>query len=94
MENLDPNDQTFSARQGTTPEAIKLDYAEQLKYELARDRYTATTNNRYIALSRAIRDRLIDRWIETQQAHHDDRVKRVYYLSLEFLMGRALGNWF
>ena len=81
-----------SARQGTTPEAIQIGYAEQLKYELARDRYTSTKNNRYIALSRAIRDRLIDRWIETQQAHHDDRVKRVYYLSLEFLMGRALGN--
>lgn len=81
-----------NARQGTTPEDIQLDYAEQLKYELGRDRYTSTKNNRYIALSRAIRDRLIDRWIETQQAHHNDKVKRVYYLSLEFLMGRALGN--
>lgn len=91
MENLE-NDHQSSTRQGTTPESIQLDYAEQLKYELARDRYTSTKNNRYIALSRAIRDRLIDRWIETQQAHHDDRVKRVYYLSLEFLMGRALGN--
>ncbi len=91
MPHLD-TDHQHSTRQGTTPESIQLDYAEQLKYELARDRYTSTKNNRYIALSRAIRDRLIDRWIETQQAHHDDRVKRVYYLSLEFLMGRALGN--
>ncbi|MCD8350725.1 MAG: glycogen/starch/alpha-glucan phosphorylase [Planctomycetaceae bacterium] len=91
MSHLD-TDHQHSTRQGTTPESIQLDYAEQLKYELARDRYTSTKNNRYIALSRAIRDRLIDRWIETQQAHHDDRVKRVYYLSLEFLMGRALGN--
>ncbi len=81
-----------STRQGTTPETIQQDFAEHLKYELGRDRYTATKNNRYIALSRTIRDRLIDRWIETQQAHHDDRVKRVYYLSLEFLMGRSLGN--
>ncbi len=91
MHNTESDHQS-STRQGTTPESIQLDYAEQLKYELARDRYTSTKNNRYIALSRAIRDRLIDRWIETQQAHHDDRVKRVYYLSLEFLMGRALGN--
>ncbi|MDR2390686.1 MAG: glycogen/starch/alpha-glucan phosphorylase [Planctomycetota bacterium] len=81
-----------SARQGTTPEAIQVGYAEHLKYELARDRYTSTRHNRYIALSRAVRDRLIDRWIETQQTHHDDKVKRIYYLSLEFLMGRALGN--
>ncbi|MCC8165309.1 MAG: glycogen/starch/alpha-glucan phosphorylase [Planctomycetes bacterium] len=91
MQNTESDHQS-STRQGTTPESIQLDYAEQLKYDLARDRYTSTKNNRYIALSRAIRDRLIDRWIETQQAHHDDRVKRVYYLSLEFLMGRALGN--
>ncbi len=90
--NAHDSDNPSSTRQGTSPEAIQLDYAEQLKYELARDRYTSTKNNRYIALSRAIRDRLIDRWIETQQSHHDDRVKRVYYLSLEFLMGRALGN--
>lgn len=79
-------------RQGTDPASIQNDYAEHLKYELGRDRYTATKHNRYVALSRAIRDRLIDRWIDTQQAHHNDKVKRVYYLSLEFLMGRALGN--
>ncbi len=91
MQN-DASDNHSNTRQGITPESIQLDYAEHLKYELARDRYTSTKNNRYIALSRTIRDRLIDRWIETQQAHHDDRVKRVYYLSLEFLMGRALGN--
>ncbi|MDR0363145.1 MAG: glycogen/starch/alpha-glucan phosphorylase [Planctomycetota bacterium] len=79
-------------RQGTDPQGIQLDYAEHLKYDLARDRYTSTKHNRFVALARAVRDRLIDRWIETQQAHHDDKVKRVYYLSLEFLMGRALGN--
>ncbi|MDR3210842.1 MAG: glycogen/starch/alpha-glucan phosphorylase [Planctomycetota bacterium] len=82
----------FNPRQGGDANAIQVDYAEHLKYELARDRYTSTKNDRYIALARTIRDRLIDRWIETQQAHHDERVKRVYYLSLEFLMGRALGN--
>ncbi len=82
----------FSTRQGRDPKSIQMDYAEHIKYELARDRYTVTKHNRYIALAKAIRDRLIDRWFETQQAHHDDKVKRVYYLSLEFLMGRALGN--
>ena len=74
------------------PEDLRLGYAEYLKYGLGRDRYTATVHDRYTALAMAVRDRLIDRWIETQQAHHDDRVKRVYYLSLEFLMGRALGD--
>ncbi len=88
----EPTGHENDTRQGTTPASIQEDYAEHLKYELGRDRFTSTKNNRYIALARTIRDRLIGRWIETQQAHHDDRVKRVYYLSLEFLMGRALGN--
>lgn len=39
-----------------------------------------------------IRDRLINKWIETQQAYYKKDVKRVYYLSLEFLIGRTLGN--
>ena len=44
------------------------------------------------ALARAVRDRVIERWMATQQAHHKRNVKRVYYLSLEFLMGRTLNN--
>jgi starch phosphorylase len=43
-------------------------------------------------LALAVRDRVIDQWIATQQTHHRKNVKRVYYLSLEFLMGRLLGN--
>jgi len=39
-----------------------------------------------------VRDRLIDRWIKTQQTYYKQNVKRIYYLSLEFLMGRSLGN--
>lgn len=39
-----------------------------------------------------VRDRLIHHWDETQQHHTKLDVKRVYYLSLEFLMGRSLGN--
>jgi starch phosphorylase len=39
-----------------------------------------------------MRDRLVERWIETQKKYTMENVKRVYYLSLEFLMGRLLGN--
>ncbi|MHC5057872.1 MAG: glycogen/starch/alpha-glucan phosphorylase [Planctomycetota bacterium] len=79
-------------RVGLDPEALKRGFANHLKYGLARDRYTATFHDRYLSLASAIRDRLVERWIETQQTHHDKLVKRVYYLSLEYLMGRALGN--
>ena len=77
---------------GGTADSLKRGFAHHLKYGLARDRFTATQHDRYLALASAIRDRLIERWVETQQTHHRRRAKRVYYLSLEFLMGRALGN--
>jgi starch phosphorylase len=45
-----------------------------------------------MALAQTVRDRLINQWLQTQRTHHEKGVKRVYYLSLEFLMGRAMGN--
>src|SRR5262249_37033183 len=75
-----------------TRRSSDLDFEQQLYYTLAKDPYTATDRDRYHALALAIRDRLIERWIATQQAHHKNKVKRIYYLSLEFLMGRLLGN--
>ena len=76
----------------TDAESIKADFARHIKCTLARDRYTATPHDRYLALAMATRDRLIERWIQTQQTHHRRQVKRVYYLSLEYLTGRSLGN--
>ncbi len=91
--NIDPTtDCPVQPRQGTDPESIKVGVAEHLKYTLAEDHYTATTHDRFMALAYAVRDRLIKGWIETQQTHHTLKAKRVYYLSLEFLMGRALNN--
>jgi len=46
----------------------------------------------YVALALAVRDRMVQRWIRTQDAYYDQDVKRVYYMSLEYLMGRTLGN--
>ena len=79
-------------RPGMDPESIKADFADRLRHTLARDHYTATLHDRYLALALAVRDRLVDRWIKTQQTHHDQQVKRAYYLSLEYLTGRSLGN--
>jgi starch phosphorylase len=73
-------------------EGLKQDFDHHLRRTLARDRYTATDRDRYYALALAVRDRLIERWIATQQTHHNKKVKRLYYLSLEFLIGRLLGN--
>jgi len=89
---------TFLERQGAGPslamtvEGLRRDFDHHLRYTLARDRYTAQDRDRYYALALAVRDRLIERWMATQQTHHKQNVKRVYYLSLEFLVGRLLGN--
>jgi starch phosphorylase len=77
---------------GLDPESIKAHFADHLKHTLARDHYTATLHDRYLALAMVVRDRLVERWIKTQETHHDRHVKRVYYLSLEYLTGRSLGN--
>ena len=76
-----------------TAEGIKLSYEANMKYVLAKDQYSSTTFDKYLALSYSIRDRLVDRWINTQQRYHKQNLKRVYYLSLEFLIGRLLGNY-
>ncbi|MBK9576584.1 MAG: glycogen/starch/alpha-glucan phosphorylase [Fibrobacterota bacterium] len=77
---------------GITAEDIRKSFNYHLRLSLARDRYTATENDRYLSLAWAVRDRLVENWISTQQSYYNQDVKRVYYFSLEFLMGRALGN--
>ena len=52
----------------------------------------ATPQQVYQAVAYAVKDVIIDNWIATQKTFDDLKVKKVYYLSMEFLMGRALGN--
>ncbi|WP_052078711.1 glycogen/starch/alpha-glucan phosphorylase [Spirochaeta lutea] len=87
-----PSDPPKNIRSGNSKDAIKWDFAEHLKYNMGVDSYSATEQDRFMALANAVRDRLINQWLQTQRTHHEKGVKRVYYLSLEFLMGRAMGN--
>ncbi|MGM0461385.1 MAG: glycogen/starch/alpha-glucan phosphorylase [Fibrobacterota bacterium] len=73
-------------------EGIKKSFLKKIKYNLAKESETATLVDSFNGLSFAIRDRLIERWIETQKTYSEKNPKRCYYLSLEFLMGRLLGN--
>jgi glycogen phosphorylase len=52
----------------------------------------AEPRDRFEAVARSIRDLLSQRWLETERTYQEQNVKRVYYVSLEFLMGRALAN--
>ncbi|MGM0443912.1 MAG: glycogen/starch/alpha-glucan family phosphorylase, partial [Fibrobacterota bacterium] len=73
-------------------DGIKNSFLNKIKFNLAKDSETATLIDSFNGLSFAIRDRLIERWIETQKTYSRENPKRCYYLSLEFLMGRLLGN--
>lgn len=75
-----------------TKEGVKLSFQANRQYSLAKDQYTATSYDDFMAMSIAVRDRLVERWILTQQKYHKENVKRVYYFSMEFLIGRLLGT--
>lgn len=79
-------------RSGEGYESIKKDIAEHLKYNMGVDRYSKTQLDEFKSVAMTVRDRLVGQWLETQRTHHRENAKRVYYLSLEFLMGRALTN--
>jgi glycogen phosphorylase len=82
----------LSTRQGNDAKSISWGYAEHLKFTLGVDSYSGSNYDRYMALALAVRDRLVNQWMHTQQTHHREEVKRIYYLSLEFLIGRSMGN--
>ena len=73
-------------------EGLKEDFAWHIRYSLAKDIERTTPRDQYTAFANAVRDRIVERWINTQEEYHRQNTKRVYYMSLEFLMGRLLGN--
>jgi len=72
--------------------SLREDFKRHLSYTLGRDRYSTNHHYHYNALVLTLRDRLMDRWKGTNQAYARNDVRRAYYISLEFLMGRALRN--
>lgn len=71
-------------------ESLQNSIVHHLEFSLCKNRFTTTPQDIYQSLARAIRDRLVERWNDTQQNYHQHHLKRVYYLSLEYLMGRSL----
>ncbi|KAM9344919.1 glycogen phosphorylase, brain form [Symphorus nematophorus] len=71
---------------------IKKSFNRHLHFTLVKDRNVATPRDYYFALAHTVRDHLVGRWIRTQQYYYEKDPKRVYYLSLEFYMGRTLQN--
>lgn len=74
------------------PAEIVSRFIHRLKYIQGKDQYSATPFDAYQSFAGAIRDILLDRWLGTQPKEYAYHHKRVYYLSLEYLIGRSLGN--
>ncbi len=78
---------------GMDAESLKNGILGHLQYTLAElPKHVDSEWEPYVALALAVRDRMIQRWIRTQDTYYEQDAKRVYYLSLEYLMGRTLGN--
>ncbi len=75
-----------------TMESFQKRLSEKLTYQVGCDPDKATPNEWLTALSYLARDRLFDRWIWMRRQQYQTDVKRVYYMSMEFLIGRALSN--
>ena len=76
----------------TAPIAFEKEIIDELKFTLARDSVTASRREWWIATSMAIQRIIISRMMKTLAVHNEGNVRRVYYLSMEFLMGRLFVN--
>jgi len=85
--------------ESSSPDVQKLDVASvehslinHLIYSVGKDTITATDRDWFYAIAYAVRERLIGRWMETMRSYYEQDAKRVYYLSMEFLIGRTMLN--
>ncbi|MGB0418575.1 MAG: glycogen/starch/alpha-glucan phosphorylase [Opitutales bacterium] len=85
------SDQNAQASPVSTQD-LKASILNHLQTTLARHQENATADEWWTATCFAVRDHVIARFMKTQAVHHDKKVKRAYYLSLEYLMGRLLLN--
>lgn len=75
-----------------TTDSLKLSITNHLRFTLGAYIETASENDWYVATSLAVRDRVMERATQSRRQHRAQGVRRVHYLSLEYLMGRLLEN--
>ena len=76
------------------PETLAAEILRALKYRVGKDATVATPHDWLTASIKVVRDRIIDQWIKSTKEAYDQKEKRVYYLSLEFLIGRLMRDAF
>ena len=78
-----------STRFAGTPDSL---YERHLKFDNVVEPEASDSRERFEAAARSMRDILADRWLRTDETYARENPKRVYYVSIEFLIGRSLGN--
>ena len=76
------------------PNGLADEIVRALRYRFGKDASVATSYDWLNATIRVVRDRIIDQWIKSTKETYDTGAKRVYYLSLEFLIGRLTRDAF
>jgi starch phosphorylase len=71
-------------------DGLKRAIMERLTYSIGKDAWHATDRDWFVAVALALRERIVDRWMATTRRTYERDQKRVYYLSLEFLIGRLM----
>ncbi|MGE5506700.1 MAG: glycogen/starch/alpha-glucan phosphorylase [Actinomycetota bacterium] len=77
---------------GMDAESLAKDIRRYFGNFLGRDKFCRSSHYPYQSLALSLRDRLMERWRRTRYAYEEQGARHAYYLSLEFLMGRTLGN--
>lgn len=77
-------------RTGMNPETLERAVLDHLHFTSLKDLKSATPHDVYEAVAHTVRDRLVQRWMKTNRTYYERDVKRAYYLSAEYLLGRAL----
>lgn len=88
----DAQERTHRMKSQETEASLIEAYQRTLRLVLAKNNELVTGYDSYLALAMVCREQLVDRWLETEKKYHEENVKRVCYLSMEFLMGRFLQN--
>jgi len=77
---------------GNDRASLRRSLANRLIFSMGKDPITATHRDWFHTTAVSVRERLIERWMETMRSYYETDAKRVYYLSMEFLIGRMLVN--
>ncbi|WP_372365569.1 glycogen/starch/alpha-glucan phosphorylase [Candidatus Uabimicrobium sp. HlEnr_7] len=89
---MNPNWDNIDSQVTIQQESIASFFVHYLKFFSGKDRHSASELDIYNALAYTIRDHIIEKWLETKKLYNNNEPKRVYYLSMEYLLGRLFTN--